>query len=834
MAADYQPTYLFSLLSRAAEIGLSVFLEHGRLAIRAPVESLDCALITELRSAEHAIAAALGEPEFLTRSRTPGTPTLLSRRALCRQPLRDEYDETYWNSPHWATKVRIARAKRAALQACVDSLLDRYPILGSRLAEGNGDVELRFGERVQVEFHDTLGGELTAEQIAAHTAEHIWRPFEVNKHPLFRVFVVHLTDSECVLGFVAHRSILDRCSVKLLVEEFVAAYAEVSGQSFFVRAKVAPPYAEYIAGYNHWLSSPALHFRLAYWSEYLEGVRGRPSPVQRLDGPRSRVLLSHATEFNASLIGSLIEIAGRLGCELASVLLAATAWTLARTSDQHDVLLLISHDGRHDPKLASVVGSTEDVLLLRVQISHAISLEDAVLCVSKSLRTNRAYHVPYVYIRSAIAHLQDVEAFSSVEFLDFPASDRGHSLPALAEIDVDRNASREPNHRTGPKFVFRLRRDALALTVRYFADEYDEAGITRLVRMLRTMLERGTKLSVERQQTSPWMLRAPEANSQSALLPRISVCGNRFVSSSGGPLLLRGVCIADCQSLLERGRWGRDLFHAARSLGSDIVRIPVHPAAWRQLGETEHLRLLDQAVGWCVDAGLYVILDWHSMGNLHTGVFQATKYQSSLQETVGFWETIAKHFAGCTALAFYELFNEPTHFRGKFGEMSWTQWREINERIIHAIRRWDEEVIPLVAGFDWAYELTQLRYEPIRARGIAYTTHPYACKRPEPWEARWEENFAFAASTYPLIATEFGFSAVDEDINCSSHYGMRITRFLEQRGISWIAWCFDTDWQPPMLESFNDYRLTPSGCMIRNALKRPLCPLLDNDQRSAI
>jgi hypothetical protein len=38
--------------------------------------------------------------------------------------------------------------------------------------------------------------------------------------------------------------------------------------------------------------------------------------------------------------------------------------------------------------------------------------------------------------------------------------------------------------------------------------------------------------------------------------------------------------------------------------------------------------------------------------------------------------------------------------------MTWPEWKKLNEDIIRLIRSYDPEPIPLVAGFDWAYELT--------------------------------------------------------------------------------------------------------------------------------
>ena len=44
--------------------------------------------------------------------------------------------------------------------------------------------------------------------------------------------------------------------------------------------------------------------------------------------------------------------------------------------------------------------------------------------------------------------------------------------------------------------------------------------------------------------------------------------------------------------------------------------------------------------------------------------------------------------------------------------MTWDEWKKINEDIIKLIRAFDNETIPLVAGFDWAYDLTPLNYDP--------------------------------------------------------------------------------------------------------------------------
>lgn len=311
----------------------------------------------------------------------------------------------------------------------------------------------------------------------------------------------------------------------------------------------------------------------------------------------------------------------------------------------------------------------------------------------------------------------------------------------------------------------------------------------------------------------------PLANPNAKKLSLIQVKGTRFVKANGDTILFRGLAFADPDKIEAQGRWNKDLFLKVKEMGATIVRIPVHPIAWRERTPAKYLALLDQAVEWSTELGLYVMIDWHSIGNLGMELFQDPYYNTTRQETYEFWRTIAKHFAGHNTPAFYELFNEPTLYNGQLGNMSWSEWKEINENIIHLIRSYDNEKIPLVAGLDWAYDLTPLHIDPINAEGIGYVSHPYPHKRGKPWEPKWEENFGFAASRYPVVVTEFGFTLGKEGMTDNGEYGHAIINYLEAKGISWVCWILDPEWQPRMLESWSPFKLTESGEFFKQAMQ---------------
>ena len=304
---------------------------------------------------------------------------------------------------------------------------------------------------------------------------------------------------------------------------------------------------------------------------------------------------------------------------------------------------------------------------------------------------------------------------------------------------------------------------------------------------------------------------------------QIQVNKNQFVDASGKPVIFRGVNIRDPHNLAEDGNWKKSHFTEAKKWGSNVIRLPVHPRAWRDRGEAEYLKLLDQAVVWAKDLGLYLILDWHSIGNLKEEMFQHTMYVTTLEETTQFWHAVSKRYADEPVVAMYELYNEPTISGDRFGTMSWAEWKEINEGLIEVIRSNHPAAVILVAGFNWAYDLIEAGKDPINSENIAYVSHPYPQKREAPWEPKWENDFGFLAEQYPIILTEVGFALPDEagahiPVKGDETYGKALVDYTEKKGISWVVWCFDPDWSPFMFTDW-DYTPTRQGIFFRKVMQ---------------
>lgn len=302
------------------------------------------------------------------------------------------------------------------------------------------------------------------------------------------------------------------------------------------------------------------------------------------------------------------------------------------------------------------------------------------------------------------------------------------------------------------------------------------------------------------------------ASAQPTALTRISVKGNKFVAADGRPVVFRGLNTSDPDKLVKAGHWNKEYFEAMKSWGANIVRFPVHPSTWRSQGKENYLRLLDQGIGWAGELGMYVIIDWHSIGNLRTEMYQNESYETTQKETFEFWRTMAKQYKDNVTVAFFELFNEPTEYNGQLGLCSWSQWKELMEEMIAIIRAHGATTVPLVAGFNWAYDLTPVAKDPIKAEGIGYVSHPYPMKRNKPWEKQWTADWGFVSEKYPVILTEIGYCGADDKgahvpVISDESYGDAITNYCRERGISYTVWVFDPNWSPML---FTDWNFTPS------------------------
>ncbi len=284
---------------------------------------------------------------------------------------------------------------------------------------------------------------------------------------------------------------------------------------------------------------------------------------------------------------------------------------------------------------------------------------------------------------------------------------------------------------------------------------------------------------------------------------------------------LRGVCVGDI--VLARDERPLSDYTTIRAWGANCVRIGVAPPTWKKMGK-KALPILRKEVDIALRNGLFVIIDWHSIG-WPDGYFEKPKgeedlYDSSLSLAMDFWKACAKEYRSNGAVAF-QLWCEPVFQKEDWNTPMGSTWEKLKpsfDKMIGTVRKEGAKNMVLASGNRWAYDLVGIRKNPLKDSNVAYMWHVYGGhddNKPDLWAKALDDLHTVA----PVIATEWGFER-----ETKSHYkgnpdnfGKPFLSFMESRGMHWTAWCFHNSWGPAMLNSKGS-GTTEFGGFVKSAL----------------
>jgi hypothetical protein len=264
----------------------------------------------------------------------------------------------------------------------------------------------------------------------------------------------------------------------------------------------------------------------------------------------------------------------------------------------------------------------------------------------------------------------------------------------------------------------------------------------------------------------------------------------------------------------------------AREWHANVVRISIHPGTWRD-HKDKALSTLKHHVEMARDAGLYVIIDYHAIGfpdGYALDYFDVTDpstktdhYDSRFSLAMDFWMTIALNYTDPAIL--FELWNEPSSNteEEEGGDLSyWKKYRPYWRVLTDAIRASGNKNVLLAAPPLWAYNLRGLKDDLLPDENTAYVWHVYAGEAPEDWADALDD----LDKAKPVIVTEWGFEpdAKQHWSGSAEDYGTPFADFMDARGLSSTAWCWNPDYGPSLRKQSG--KLTVWGQFTQEYLKK--------------
>jgi len=291
----------------------------------------------------------------------------------------------------------------------------------------------------------------------------------------------------------------------------------------------------------------------------------------------------------------------------------------------------------------------------------------------------------------------------------------------------------------------------------------------------------------------------------------LKVSGNTIVGESGQPAQLRGMSLfwsqwmskywdANAVHWMERD-WGASVVRAA--MGVDESEGYIYPD-----NTTFNKNLVTTVVDASINAGIYVIIDWHS--------HNAEQYG---EESAAFFGEMA-HKYGHYPNVIFELFNEPT-------TQDWsTVIKPYHEEVIAEIRKHSTNLI-ILGSSTWSQDVDIACADRVEDDNVAYTLHFYAGSHRQ---ALREKAMTALSDGCALFVTEWGTCGASGNGTLDFEETKLWTDFMDEHYISSANWAVSDkhescsalksgaaafgEWTPS-----TDADLTWSGLYVRNYIK---------------
>jgi amino acid adenylation domain-containing protein len=302
----------------------------------------------------------------------------------------------------------------AALARALDALAVRHEPLRTRLVAGTDGHPVQMidpagvpaaAAELKLTDYATLPWEAAVRHVREFADGEALRPFHLaDEHPL-RTRLARITANEHVLVLVAHQTVLDDWSMRVLLADLAALYrAEVTGQPTGL-AELPVRFADYVTWERRHLQGSVLAGAEEYWRATLAGYQTTRFPVDR---PRP-LLADHTgavghTTVDPVVLDRLRKLSDSESTTLPVTLLTALLVLLHRYTGQADLVTgtLISST-RTRPELAGLLALLESPLPVRAQASGDLTFTEFLARVHQAVTGAQAHQdLPFAKLVEAL------------------------------------------------------------------------------------------------------------------------------------------------------------------------------------------------------------------------------------------------------------------------------------------------------------------------------------------------------------------------------------------------------------------------------------------------
>ena len=292
-----------------------------------------------------------------------------------------------------------------ALEQTFSEMIRRHEILRTVFAAVNTEAIQRIQPPptfklpvVDLSMLSADKGERAAARLAQ---EETLRLFDLGNGPLVRPTLLRLNDREHIIICTMHHIVGDGQSFEVVVLEMSQIYsALVQGQPSPL-PELNVQYVDYAAWQRQWLQEDELETRLAYWRKQLAGAPWQLNLPHRRSRPKAQDFKGarHPAQLSPAETEALRELSRREGMTLFMTMLSVFVLLLKLYTGDDDVVVGSVYANRERADLEKLIGILNNTLVLRVNLTGAVSFKDVMKRVRDVCLDAYTYQVPPELLR---------------------------------------------------------------------------------------------------------------------------------------------------------------------------------------------------------------------------------------------------------------------------------------------------------------------------------------------------------------------------------------------------------------------------------------------------
>lgn len=255
---------------------------------------------------------------------------------------------------------------------------------------------------------------------------------------------------------------------------------------------------------------------------------------------------------------------------------------------------------------------------------------------------------------------------------------------------------------------------------------------------------------------------------------KLSVNGTQLVDINGNNFQLKGMSTHGLAWF--PGFVNENAFKTLRDdWNTNVIRLAMYSGengGYCTGGNKEELKaLIDKGVQAAAKLGMYVIIDWHVLGDQNPQTYKS--------EAKAFFEEMSSKYKNYDNVI-YEICNEPN------GSATWDgDIKPYAEEIIPVIRKNAPDSVIIVGTPTWSQDIDKAAANPLKEKNVLYALHFYAATHTDWLRQRLTDCYN---KGLPVFVSEFG--TCDASGGGSNDFGQskQWLTLLDKYGISYCNW----------------------------------------------